>query len=164
MMLVDDTLVTRAPRLAAALTFGGVAILHVAIVIALMGIPDSMLMPALYVVVHALAGAIGGHTIPDPLCTPTARRGAVRGVAVMGLALLLLWVVTLAIVLPNPAFRSEAVSSFETPSAGHAFYGVTTRLGLAYLAWMWWLIPLGALAGALLYAWPRHGMIRSIGD
>lgn len=164
MMLDNDSLAIRAPRLAAALTFMAVALVHAGIVIMMIGVPDSILMPALYVAAHAVAGAIGGHTITDPLCTPTARRGALRGVAVLSLALLILWIATLAIVLPSPSLRSEAVSPFEPPTPGNAFYGVTTRLGLAYLTWMWWLIPLGALAGILLYAWPRHGMISSIGD
>lgn len=164
MMVHNESLICRVPRTMAALTFAAAAIIHTIIVVVLVGRPVSVLMPVVYVLVHALAGACEGRMFVDPACTPTPRRAAVRGMAVMLLALLFLWIATLAIVLPSSSLRHHAVEWFEEPSAGNAFYAITTMLGLAYLSWIWWLLPLGALAGWYLYTRSRRGMVESIGD
>jgi len=113
---------------------------------------------------HAVAGAIAGRTLLDEEATPSARVAAVRGVAVIGLSLLLLWLAALAIVLPFEPLRKDAVAWFERPTVGAAAYAIITKLGLAYLQWSWWLVPLGAIVGWFLYSRSRSGIFESIGD
>jgi hypothetical protein len=164
MMFRDRSITEQHPRIAAAFAFGAASVIHIMIVISFYGPPVTIIMPILYVLAHAAAGAIGGRTILDPSCTPTARSAALRGIAVMPLSLLLLWIVALAIVLPSAYLRKDAVEWFEQPDAGTAAYAIITKLGLAYIKWAWWLVPFGAIVGWYLFARSRDGIYESIGD
>jgi hypothetical protein len=160
----DDSISQRFPRATSAVAFAAAAVAQVSIVIALYGPPKLIAMPVIYILVHGLAGAIAGRILLDEERTPTLRGAAVRGIATIGLSLLLLWLISFAIILPFEPIRKLAVEWFEQPTVGAAAYAIITKLGLAYLHWSWWLLPLGAITGGALHEHSRRGVFESIGD